>query len=1100
MNDPTPIRLDPLISVAEDAAAEPRARARAFRVALSFPRTEAVDEQLDQAFPSLVAAQSDDDELVRLLPDAASLSRPRVAETIESLLQSDRPDVAAAARRAAATLAGSAGPHEGVASHADPSGTSEGGVDPFTALVDQALESEQPDDAHALACVVQTRPLASDRLDALARRALEGDAGDEVTFWLAVAAARQGRVDALLGYVDGSREGPGFTWGQPERAYAYIAEVRPLPPTVLVDLLGHVGINDPLDPHEVARGNLILWALTGIADAFGTPVLAADTAEEEPGDDGQAPDMPGGPAVAVDHDPDSMKGIVVRILTKAEEKAETLGEGAEGPIVIQLGNEVVRSCLELPPCHDPDLARVIYARVGSSSVLDGGQLAALAHHLADVDLLIDTAAADVHDPDTEVFLKALGEQVSGRAPSPYRGSGGGTTGGDPDTARWLADLMTSGAAPPPPPAPPAPPAPLPESSASGPPAPREEEDAMEAGMWEDAGVEMVDHEADDAADAGDARLEESAAGGASRGGPFDDRGFGFIELDSDVEVPDFSDLGPGYDDVLEDSERVSLAPDRPGAPPAPAETSSPFTRTPHMDVSGEGPFHPGEHVDLRVYADREAARPDEAVATIRIEAPASQEEFRIDVTLVTSGHLQVIGASTRPLVLRRAEARSEAVHFTVAVRGADELSDARAQGAGAVAGIMAVFTYKTRPSGSVARSLPIAWPDETGTVADAGALVPPGAETVAAEADAAVAPTLSVETAALESDLQVTLVHVPGDPPGQFQCTVASPHVDLELEPETWHSGQGRAVVDEVLDRFIHAAPDRRSDELMGAGYEFFDAAPEAFKAYFWHLVDHVPEFETISIVTNEDSLPWELMVPTRSDPEPDDPTDPLGVDFDIGRWTSTTVKAAPQRIALGTGLVVAPRYDEDELKWSADEADLVSTLGTQVVTPATASALEEALRSGQGGLFHFVGHGHAEGAFHELSLEGERVAHTVLRHWLRTSGYLRHRPTLVVLNACEVGRPLPALLGSGGIPAVFIREGAAAVLAPTWSVKDSVAKDVAERFYKVLRVAPETPLPRILRDIRRLSYRRGDDVEDSYAAYCFYGDPRARVELPAGS
>ena len=61
-------------------------------------------------------------------------------------------------------------------------------------------------------------------------------------------------------------------------------------------------------------------------------------------------------------------------------------------------------------------------------------------------------------------------------------------------------------------------------------------------------------------------------------------------------------------------------------------------------------------------------------------------------------------------------------------------------------------------------------------------------------------------------------------------------------------------------------------------------------------------------------------------------------------------------------------------------------------------------------------------------------------------------------------------------------------------SVRDSIAFNVAERFYAAVKEA-QTGGARsyadILREIRALAYDPAV-AEDTYAAYCFYGDPLA--------
>ena len=107
----------------------------------------------------------------------------------------------------------------------------------------------------------------------------------------------------------------------------------------------------------------------------------------------------------------------------------------------------------------------------------------------------------------------------------------------------------------------------------------------------------------------------------------------------------------------------------------------------------------------------------------------------------------------------------------------------------------------------------------------------------------------------------------------------------------------------------------------------------------------------------------------------------------------------------------------------------------------------------------------------------------------LRTA--VAEKRPFVFINACEVGRPSPALVGTGGFASAFITLGARCVIAPIWSVKDSVAGRAAREFYEQVRDHPERPFADIVRDLRRRAY---EDVEpeDSWAAYCFYGDPLA--------
>jgi len=87
--------------------------------------------------------------------------------------------------------------------------------------------------------------------------------------------------------------------------------------------------------------------------------------------------------------------------------------------------------------------------------------------------------------------------------------------------------------------------------------------------------------------------------------------------------------------------------------------------------------------------------------------------------------------------------------------------------------------------------------------------------------------------------------------------------------------------------------------------------------------------------------------------------------------------------------------------------------------------------------------------------------------------------------------RKEPALIGVGGFAEQFMILGASGVIAPLWSVKDSIAHQVAVQFYERVEREPDTPFAEILRDLRRKSYA-DEGGEDTWAAYTFYGDPLA--------
>jgi len=93
----------------------------------------------------------------------------------------------------------------------------------------------------------------------------------------------------------------------------------------------------------------------------------------------------------------------------------------------------------------------------------------------------------------------------------------------------------------------------------------------------------------------------------------------------------------------------------------------------------------------------------------------------------------------------------------------------------------------------------------------------------------------------------------------------------------------------------------------------------------------------------------------------------------------------------------------------------------------------------------------------------------------------------LAFLNACEVGGQVLTLDGVGGFANSFIELGASAVVAPLWAVQDDIALEVTKTFYPL--ALKGVPFAEVMKQIRAEAYT---SAIDSYAAYCFYGDPMA--------
>lgn len=493
-------------------------------------------------------------------------------------------------------------------------------------------------------------------------------------------------------------------------------------------------------------------------------------------------------------------------------------------------------------------------------------------------------------------------------------------------------------------------------------------------------------------------------------------------------------------------------------------------RTPHMDLSPAPPVEPGTRIKVTVYTDTQAMREGEEGENVTIAAPPEEKEFDLTVWLVVSEPFAVEGPAVRPLKILRDQERSTNAEFTVVRKDSAET--------GPIA-FSALFAYQGRACGRVSRAVPLA----AGAPAEAAGkpLPPPG---------------VSIEATAQPADLNVQIIADPCDE-RLFQCKVQTPHLPQYKNGQTepWHLKSLAAdLVKEAMARFTagNSSDFARTKALLGAGVQFFKASPALFQKVFWELLGAGQPLRTISIVTEEPAIPWELMVPTRTRNGVPERRKPLGTEFLISRWTAQSQILPTQRVPLRDAYVVAPA--DSDLANAEEEADMVvQRFHGDRIEPPSVQSLDQFLGRAGRTLLHFICHGKSGAAGSQvLVLQGEEeLEASMLLVMDGVEKAFRTSKPLVFLNACEVGRQEPALVGSGGFAEAFMTLGASGVIAPLWSVKDSIAHELAVELYDRIGNEPQTPFAEILRDLRKRSYAE-EGGEDTWAAYCFYGDPLA--------
>ena len=512
-------------------------------------------------------------------------------------------------------------------------------------------------------------------------------------------------------------------------------------------------------------------------------------------------------------------------------------------------------------------------------------------------------------------------------------------------------------------------------------------------------------------------------------------------------------------------------------------TTAEVARIPHIDLDTEVPVKPGQRFTVEVYLDKTPSRPGETAVAFELRDPPADLDD-IKVWLTATPHFAIDGPATNVIVVRSGDDASTRARFAVSV--VDPVPEDPEPPA-----LSARFDYRLRASGSVRREVPIALADKI-----IGDIQPQGAAPGAPPA-ASAPPGVVMQTSAAAPDLEVSVA--PTSSSDVYKVVIKTGLLGGVEDEDDWHlSDDSETYVSETMASFLakKAGELSRRRALEGAGMEFFDAAPKKFQDLFWRLVDAGTPPKSMLLISEERSVPWELMIPSRHRADGQyEQLDPLGVTCAIGRWHAEDYVSPGQRIPLQDSLVLAPAYNPP-LTTASAERDLVLEMFPGQNVPASFDELDAFYAANTASLLHFVCHGR------DATLQAIKLLanEELWAHQIRPGGLgaaCRKARPLVFLNACEVGRPGAGLAAVGGFAASFIASDAAAVIAPLWAVDDGVAHQVAVTFYQAVKNNPATPFADILRGLRSRAY--ADNGADSYAAYCFYGDPNASAAQPSG-
>lgn len=315
-------------------------------------------------------------------------------------------------------------------------------------------------------------------------------------------------------------------------------------------------------------------------------------------------------------------------------------------------------------------------------------------------------------------------------------------------------------------------------------------------------------------------------------------------------------------------------------------------------------------------------------------------------------------------------------------------------------------------------------------------------------------------------------------------------HTELDDPPEVF----AKALIRQVN---VREGQPGLYQYLAGAGTQIAELVPTVVFAALRDVAARVrasgrTDAPTVLLISQEPYVPWELAVLKP----PLDPTLPpfLGVQTTIGRWVlghGSPAMPPPAQVNMHAMAVVKGVYSNvpgwkrlTEAEAEAD--DLVTAYAASAVdakmTPVLACLEDD---TPPADVLHFAVHGSFDpnGVQNGLVLtDSQMLDPLVVRSMTLT------RAPFVFLNACQVGMGQAILGDYAGMAAAFLHAGASAVVAPLWSVKDTVARGIAESFYA--KTLKGTSAAEVLRAERANFTKSPVQVSATHLAYQFFGHP----------
>jgi len=367
---------------------------------------------------------------------------------------------------------------------------------------------------------------------------------------------------------------------------------------------------------------------------------------------------------------------------------------------------------------------------------------------------------------------------------------------------------------------------------------------------------------------------------------------------------------------------------------------------------------------------------------------------------------------------------------------------------------------------------------------------------------------LALAADAVAPDLEIRILDP--DHSGRLLWTFNTPHPGVILPDEavTTDIGKDPSSFARLLVDRINAADGKTGiyPLLAGIGRDIAKQMPGVLWDLLRAIASQTQETPSVLILSQEPYVPWELA--RLEEPLLDSSARPfLTSQVNVGRWVlpreepvpssrQRPVQPPPTAVEVRQAAVVSGIYDRpgwNRLKEAEGEADdLSATYGATKVAAQSADVFQCLAGNPPADLLHFAVHGiyDPNGLQDGLMLtDGQTLDPFAIE------GSDLGKAPFVFLNACQVGAGNRILGSYGGMAAAFLDAGAAGVVAPLWSVKDTIAREIAKSFYSATAAGTVGPAA-ALREARK-GFQAGPQAQSAtYLAYQFFGHPALKLRF----